>query len=135
MRLEVFVKMALMSVFLVGQMAWAATAADIKGALVPVRETLLEMLSKADKRGPEQVAEVKKTAQRVTEMINGLKVDAAKKGAYDELKTVWTEFSKVRDEQVVPMIQAGKIDEAKALANGEQKARLKKVMELCEQLK
>jgi hypothetical protein len=89
----------------------------------------------ADKRGPEQQKAVKETASKVSQLVKELKVPADKESAAAELRSVWGEFNKVREEKVVPAILAGNTSEAEQLVNGEQKQRLMKIMQICDQLK
>ena len=106
----------------------AATSADVKAALGPVRDSLMTMLKNADKRGPDQQALVKSSAEE-------LNVAADKKAKLDEMKKLWTDFNKVREAQVVPLILAGNTAEAEKLVTGEQKERLMNVIKLCDELK
>ncbi len=113
----------------------AATSADVKAALGPVRDSLMTMLKNADKRGPDQQALVKSSADKVSNLIKDLNVAADKKAKLDEMKKVWTDFNKVREAQVVPLILAGNTAEAEKLVTGEQKERLMNVIKLCDELK
>ncbi|HPT49020.1 MAG TPA: hypothetical protein PLS67_07635 [Accumulibacter sp.] len=128
---------ALLLVMAVGfsNVVLASSGADVKAAMGPLRDSLLTMLKNADKRGPEQQKAVKETAGKVSQLIKELKVPADKESVAAELKSVWNEFNKVREEKVVPAILAGNTSEAEKLANGEQKQRLMKIMQLCDQLK
>lgn len=115
--------------------ALASSGSEIKAAMGPLRDSLLTMLKNADKRGPEQQKAVKETANKVSQLVKELKVPADKESAAAELKSVWGEFNKVREEKVVPAILAGNTSEAEKLVNGEQKQRLMKIMQICDQLK
>ncbi len=114
---------------------WSSTGADVKAAMGPLRDTLLTMLKNPDKRGPEQQKAVKDSANKVSQLVGELKVPAEKNAVASELKTVWGEFNKIREEKVVPAILSGNTAEAEKLANGEQKQRLMKIIQLCDQLK
>lgn len=113
----------------------AATPADVKAAIGPVRDSLMTMLKNADKRGPDQQALVKSSADKVSNLIKELSVAAEKKAKLDEMKKTWTDFNKVRETQVVPQILAGNVADAEKLVTGEQKERLMTVIKLCDELK
>ena len=118
--------------------AFAASPAEVKSGIIAVRDSLLTMLKDASKRTPEQRALVKSSADKVSSMINELNVTPDKADKLSEMKKNWEEFSKVRVEKVVPKITSGTpedLKEAEALANGEQKERLMKIMKICDELK
>jgi hypothetical protein len=95
----------------------------------------MTMLKNADKRGPDQQALVKNSADKVSNLIKELNVAADKKAKLDEMKKVWADFNKVREAQVVPLILAGNTADAEKLVTGEQKERLMNVIKLCDELK
>ncbi|HMV06932.1 MAG TPA: hypothetical protein PKA30_15465 [Accumulibacter sp.] len=115
--------------------AVAATTAEVRAAIGPVRDSLMTMLKNPDKRGPDQQALVKTSADKVSNLIRDVNVTPDKKAKLDEMKKIWTEFNRVRETQVVPLIVAGNTAEAEKLVTGEQKERLMAVIKLCDELK
>ncbi|HMW17209.1 MAG TPA: hypothetical protein PKN13_05510 [Accumulibacter sp.] len=113
----------------------AATTAEVKAAIGPVRDSLMTMLKNADKRGPDQQALVKNSADKVSNLIRDLNVAADKKARLDELKKIWGDFNRLRETKVVPLILAGNIADAEKLVTGEQKERLMTIIKLCDELK
>ena len=125
---------SVVSMFAFVNTAFSSSSAEVKTALFAARETLFTMLKNADKRGPEQQKQVKETADKVTKLINELTV-TGKDAQISEMKKIWADFTKVRDEKVVPYILSGKMQEAESLANGEQKTKFMNVLKLCDEIK
>lgn len=113
----------------------AATTAEVRAAIGPVRDSLMTMLKNPDKRGPDQQALVKSSADKVSNLIREVNVTADKKAKLDDMKKIWGEFNRVRETQVVPLILAGSTAEAEKLVTGEQKERLMAIIKLCDELK
>jgi len=113
----------------------AATTADVRAAIGPVRDSLMTMLKNPDKRGPDQQTLVKTSADKVSSLLRDVNVAADKKAKLDAMKKIWAEFNRVRETQVVPLILAGNTAEAEKLVSGEQKERLMAVIKLCDELK
>ena len=124
-------KLALGAVLAIAMLAaeqgFAADAA-LKAAIVEARTTLVAMLQDPAKRGPEQQAVVKKSADSVSEMLTKIKPAAGKEAVFKELVDLWTAFKKTREEELVPAIIAGKQAEADKIGLGIQKERLDKIM-------
>ncbi len=117
------------------EIAMAGSCVEIKGGIVTVRESLIGMLKDKTKRTPEQKKIVKDSSDKVTTFIEQFSYAPEKKAEYDEMKQTWADFKKVREEQVVPLLEQGKDADAEKLVTGEQKERLMKVISLCEKIK
>jgi hypothetical protein len=109
------------------QVAYAGDAA-LKTALSEARSTLVDMLKDPAKRTPEQQAAVKKSADAVSEMMAAMKPPAGKEAAFKELSDLWVAFKKTREEELVPLIIAGKQEEADKIGLGIQKERYEKMV-------
>jgi len=135
---RIFVKLVV-AVFMVltffGEVVLADSCGEIKGGIVTVRDSLIKMLNDKKLRTPEQKKLVKDTSDRVTMLIDQMTYPAEKKTDYEKIKSEWAMFKKIREEQVVPYIEAGRDEEAKKLAQGEQKVRLMNVMKWCGELR
>ncbi|MBF0145817.1 MAG: hypothetical protein HQL84_08040 [Magnetococcales bacterium] len=95
----------------------------IKAGMGEAREGIMGMLAAPDAAArAEKLAMVKSGTAKVEAVLAG--ADPAKVA---EFKAVWTEFKNTRDTQLIPAIQAGKKDEAKALADGIQAERINKM--------
>jgi len=115
--------------------AYGSSCTEVKGGIVTVRDSLLGMLKDKSKRTPEQKKLVADSCEKVTNAIAGLPHSPASNDKFEEMKKIWNDFKKVREEQVVPMIEQGKDAEAEKLATGEQKDRLMKIISMCDQIK
>lgn len=117
------------------QAAFAGVKSNILDSMKTAREKLVALLDTADK-GTQTVLidEIKAATAEADGKIEAALADAATpadaKTAITEANGVWGEFKKTRDEEIVPFVQAGKVDEAKALAKGVQLERFKKIVGL-----
>ncbi|MBF0435980.1 MAG: hypothetical protein HQL77_11490 [Magnetococcales bacterium] len=109
----------------------ASPLADaIKAGMGEAREGVLGLLAAPDSAAQaDKLAVVKSGTAKVEAALAG--ADAAKVA---EFKAVWTEFKNTRDTKLIPAIQAGKKDEAKALAEGIQAERIGKMKAMLEAL-
>jgi Ni/Co efflux regulator RcnB len=118
-------------------MAPAASASnfnDLRTQMSAARESLVTMLTNKDKRGADQQKVVKDTADRVSATIATLKPPAGKEAKFKELVDTWSAFKKTREQELVPLILAGKDAEARKLATGIQKDRITRCQELLSEL-
>lgn len=114
-------------------LAFAAGHADgIKGALANAREKLLAMLEAPDAATMDKLqAEITTASKSVDSSLSAALADkSAPADKYKELKTVWEQFRKTRDSELIPALRAGKKDEAKAIAKGIQAERYGKMQSL-----
>lgn len=111
----------------------STTAEDCKGKISKARSTLLEMMG--GKTGADQQALVKDSANEADACVQDMKAPSGKEAKLLDLKKVWGEFKSTREKELVPMILAGKKDEAKALGTGIQRERMEKIKTLLGQLK
>lgn len=107
---------------------------DLKGKINESRDSLVTMLKNKDKRGADQQKLVKDTANAVSDMLGKMKAPAGKDAKFKELADTWSAFKKSREDELVPMILAGKQEDAEKLAGGVQKERFQKIMALCDEL-
>lgn len=107
---------------------------EVKTKLNEARDTLTLMVRNPDKRGPDQQKLVKESAEAVSKALAGIKVSADKTARFDLLVTTWNNFRKTREEELVPLLLAGKQEEAVKLASGVQAERFSKMIELCNEL-
>ena len=114
--------------------AFAGEFAELKKKVNDARESLVTMMQNKDKRGADQQKLVKDSADAVSAALSKMKAPAGKEAQFKELSDNWSAFKKTREEELVPLIIAGKDDEAKKIATGVQKERLKKVLDNCDAL-
>lgn len=114
--------------------AFAADFADIRTKLSTARETLVTMMLHKDKRGADQQKLVKDSADAVSAALEKVKAPAGKEAQLKELKETWAAFKKTRETELVPLILAGKEEEAKKIAGGIQKERITKCQKLTSEL-
>lgn len=115
-------------------LAKAGEFADLKAKINDARESLVTMLKNKDKRGADQQKLVKDTADAVSAMLAKMKAPAGKDAQFKELVETWNAFKKTREADLVPLILAGKQEEADKLAGGVQKERYQKITSLVDQM-
>ena len=104
----------------------ASSTSDTCVALANPRTALYSMLSVKDKTALDGLnAKVQATSTRVDSLLIGM-TDADAKVAAD-FKTVWDQFKATREEQIIPAIYKGNIDDAKKIADGIQLERFSKM--------
>jgi formiminotetrahydrofolate cyclodeaminase len=114
--------------------AIASNVSDLRTQMSAARESLVTMLTNKDKRGADQQKIVKDTADRVSATIASLKPPAGKEAKFKELVDTWNAFKKTREQELVPLILAGKDAEARKIATGIQKDRMTRCQELLSEL-
>jgi hypothetical protein len=119
---------------LVTSIANAGEFAILYEKVMDARDTLVTLVKNTDKRGPEQQKLVKDTANAVSAMLVTMSAPAGKEAEFKEMSDNWYAFKKTREEELVPLILAGKQAEGKAIAMGIQKERLTKVLTLLKEL-
>ena len=112
-----------------------ASSADILTALQAARGKLVSLISTTDKGTQSAlVEEIKKATKEVDAKVDATLADPATtadtKTKIGEFKTIWAEFQKTRDTEIIPAVLAGEADKAKSLAQGVQVERFKKMSAL-----
>jgi len=113
---------------------FAGEFADLRKLVMEARDSLVTLVKHKDKRGPDQQKLVKDTANAVSAKIATMKAPAGKEAEFTEMSKNWADFKKTREEELVPLILAGKQEEGEKIAMGIQKVRLNKVLSLCDEL-
>ncbi|MBT7410948.1 MAG: hypothetical protein HN826_14710 [Methylococcales bacterium] len=112
----------------------AGEFANLHKTVMEARDSLVTLVKNKSKRGPVQQKLVKDTANAVSAMIATMHAPAGKEAQFKEMAQNWAAFKKTREEELVPLILAGKQKEGKKIAMGIQKVRLGKVLKLCKEL-
>ncbi|CAK0739610.1 MCP four helix bundle domain-containing protein [uncultured Gammaproteobacteria bacterium] len=125
--------MALVVSVVIAQGAWAADVASVKAQLMVARENAVALLSATDVAAQDKfVAEIAKATAAVDAGVAALLADkgtAAEVAAkIKEFQETWGPFKQTRDGEIVPMLRAGKKDEATVLLKGIQAERFKKLL-------
>ncbi len=121
---------AVMTVFGLGlgfvSVASADPAGDVCAALVDTRTALYSMLNARDRSAQDALnVKVQATSTKLDSALSGMTGADAKVAA--EFKTVWDQFKATREEQIIPAIYNGRIDDAKKIADSIQLERLSKM--------
>ncbi|QDL53773.1 hypothetical protein [Rhodoferax aquaticus] len=114
--------------------AHANSFADLRTKMTAARESLVVMATTKEKRGPDQQALVKDTANSASAALAKLKAPAGKEAQFKELNETWAAFKKTRETELVPAILGGKEELALKLAGGIQKERFTRCMSLLSEL-
>ena len=122
------------ALLLLSSSLYAGEFADLRKTVMEARDSLVTLVKNKDKRGPDQQKLVKDTADAVSAKIATMKAPAGKEAEFAEMSKNWADFKKTREEEIVPLILAGKQEEGKKIAMGIQKVRLDKVLSLCDEL-
>ena len=122
------------ALLLLSSSLYAGEFADLHKTVMEARDSLVTLVKNKDKRGPDQQKLVKDTADAVSAQIATMKAPAGKEAEFAEMSKNWADFKKTREEELVPLILAGKQEEGKKIAMGIQKVRLGKVISLCAEL-
>ena len=106
--------------------AWASPTSDTCVALADARTALYSMLGAKDKSALDTLnAKVRATSTRIDALIAGMTGADAKVAA--DFKTVWDQFKATREDQIIPAIYKGNMDDAKKIADGIQLERFSKM--------
>lgn len=114
------------------QLAQAAVDADaIKTSLMTARENLVAMINAPAADQDKYQEEITKATKGVDD---GVAAAVADKETLPEQVTkleafnkVWGEFKKTRDDEIIPAVKAGKVEDAKQLASTIQAERMKEM--------
>lgn len=130
---------ALVVAVMLGHGAQAADAGAIKAPLMVARENAVAFIGAADAATQDKhVAEIVKASKAVDDATAAALADKATPAdvaaKLKEFQATYEAFKKTRDGEIVPMVRAGKKDEAKALISGIQAERFKKMTGLLAEL-
>ncbi|MBV1874001.1 MAG: hypothetical protein KUG80_04440 [Gammaproteobacteria bacterium] len=102
--------------------------------IVEARDSLITFAKDKDKQGRSQQKLVRDTANTVSITIANMSPPAGKEAEFEEMLEIWANFKRTREEELLPLILAGKEKDALSIAMGLQKQRLSKVLMLCDTL-
>ena len=106
--------------------AWADSRSDTCVALTIARTAVYSMLSVKDKTALDGLnTKVQAASTRIDSLLAGMSGADAEMAA--DFKTVWDQFKATREEQILPAIYKGNIDDAKEIADGIQLERFSKM--------
>lgn len=111
---------------------------DLKSKFVDARTALVAMLGEADKAKQKESADkVEQLTTATIDLFPGLMTkatDTPAEAKLKEIKDAWDVFRNTRDNEVIPLFFAGKVDEAKAIGGGIQKERFGKISAMVDAL-
>jgi len=106
--------------------AWADPASDACAALVSARTALYSMMLAKDKSAQDAWnAKVQAASTKLDSMLAGMSGADAKVAS--DFKAVWDQFKATRENEIIPAIYNGNVNDAKKLVNGIQAQRLSKM--------
>ena len=107
--------------------AWADPASDAAcAALVDSRGALYSMLNAKDRSAQDALKEKVQAASTKLDSALASMTGANAKVAAD-FKAVWDQFKATREDEIIPAIYKGNIDDAKKIASGIQSERMAKM--------
>ncbi|WP_130472453.1 hypothetical protein [Candidatus Magnetaquicoccus inordinatus] len=93
--------------------------------LSEARQALVSLLAAQDQQEQNRhLAAVKSATAKVDTQIRH------NSAVLNEFSSVWQQFKETRDKEIIPLLQAGKRDDAKKLAGGVQADRMAKMLQL-----
>ena len=92
------------------------------------RSTIVTMAKDPAKRDAAQQALVKSSADDFATMLAATKPPAGKEAAFKELADLWSGFKNTRETELVPLILAGKTEDAAKISGCVQKQRYDKML-------
>jgi hypothetical protein len=119
------------SFFVATSTAFAGKVEDIQTKLNQSRQQTMAMLSETDKtvlemRYEEALASSKEVDASLRNALADLSLQA-QHASFEEFKQVWDTFKTTRDQEIVPLLMAGKQEQARALAQSAQLDRFKRM--------
>ena len=97
--------------------AWASPISETCAALAEARSSLYSMLFAKDKSAQDALAaKIQAASIKVDSAL--ARVTAADAKVATDFKAVWNQFTATRDNEMIPAIYQGNIDDAKKIANG-----------------
>ena len=106
--------------------AWATPASDACAALAEARSSLYSMLNARDKSAQDALRAKTQTASTKIDSALASMTGADAKVAAD-FKAIWDQFKATRDNEIIPAIYKGNVDDAKKTADGVQFPRLSRM--------
>ncbi len=105
---------------------WASPAEDACSALMEARGALVAMIDAKDKASQDSLNEkIQAASAKLDATLAGMTAADAKTAV--DFKTVWDQFKGTRQNEIIPAVYAGKVDEAKKIATGVQAERMGKM--------
>ncbi len=105
----------------------AASKTDAVTALKIAREKLVTLIDTKDKSAQDTlISEIHKASDKADAQLSALQGDPKAK----EAASVWAEFKKTREAEIIPAVKKGDVAKAKEIANGIQKKRFTEIMGL-----
>jgi len=109
--------------------ARADSAAEACAALVNVRGALYAMISAKDKSAQDALkAKVQASSNKLDSALASMSGNDAKR--VGEFKAVWEQFEATRENEIIPALQKGNVQEAKKIADGIQLQRLSQMWKI-----
>ena len=105
--------------------AWADPASDACADLASARTALYSMMLAKDKSAQDWNAKVQAASTKLDSMLAGMSGADAKVAS--DFKAVWDQFKATRENEIIPAIYNGNVNDAKKLVNGIQAQRLSKM--------
>jgi hypothetical protein len=121
-------------VFLLSTPVFAGEFMALRDEIVTARQALVTMVTRRDKRGPDQQKLVKDSAAAVSGHFAKLKAPKGKEAEFIELKHTWESFKRTREEELVPAILANEREKFEKIGAGIQKERLDRMYAILAQL-
>jgi FlaG/FlaF family flagellin (archaellin) len=113
---------------------FAGKVEDIQNTLNQSRQQTMAMLSETDKTVLEmRYDEALASSKEVDASLQSALADPslqAQHASFEAFEQVWDVFKTTRDQEIVPLLMAGKQDQARALAQKEQLPRFKRMNDL-----
>jgi len=106
--------------------AWATPVSDTCAALAEARTLLYSMLHAKDKSAQDALKAKTQTASTKIDFALASMTGADAKVAAD-FKAIWDQFKATRDNEIIPAIYKGNVDDAKKTADGIQFQRLSRM--------
>ncbi len=105
---------------------WATPASDACAALAEARSSLYSMLHAKNKSAQDALkAKTQAASTKIDSAVASMTGPDAKVAA--DFKAVWDQFKATRDNEIIPAIDKGNIDDAKTIADGIQLQRLSRM--------
>lgn len=119
--------------------AYAAHAGSIMAALMSARENLVAMVDAPDAASQNQYyAEVTTASQAVDDAVATALADAnltpEQAAKLEEFKATWEAFKDTRENEIMPQVRAGNVEQAKSVAMGIQAERMATMKSLLAEL-
>ncbi len=109
--------------------ARADPAADACAALVNVRSALYSMVSAKQKSEQDVLnAKVQESSKKLDSVLDSMSGSDPKRAT--DFKIIWSQFKTTRDNEIIPAMQRGNLQDAKKIADGIQLQRLSQMWKI-----